>query len=1135
MEATQEWEPQGGEAQLATRRCEPNTSASSSPSPSIGPEDQAQSSKLFPCPVCPVSVDSKRGYQDHVTAHIRDTHRPWADCEARRAWMTQYKVAICPECHKLAGANPRGKSKGIHPGCRETMELRELKAKEAEKKGQEEKGKVEPPTATSILAGTKRLQSSLTLSEASEFAARVPIPKSNLLPDKCVPALARVLHSAFDPIIESPQDSTAWVGLSLLATVLTRDSNAEKKRTESILERADAFVEGDLDALCDLARPIVEDFESKREEREVRERDEEGKRKDAVSKIEEGDVDKVLRERLSSGLADLKSQANIDELKSKFPQGSEVKYDPATLVPPVPFTAADVMKALKKVNSKKRAADSAGITPEVYHRILLYDDALVDKFTTVLNIIAASNTPADLNENLLVRGVALAKLPKGIRPLGIPSLLTSLVAHMFAKRHKTKMREAVEPVQQALSPGGSAVLVHAIRAYIAEHGSDPDLVLLLLDFLNAFNELDRQNFLDALVREVPEVGPFLYKEYASKKRYVYPQSVTVESTKGLIQGDTLGPAECCFAEKEFLAKLKELIGSKDFLAALMDDISLIVPQKLAIDIVNWILANGKRFGLPELNLQKTKAIFICTIEGKVDPAPTRNDWPKGIEVIGKKKGEEVGLEVGGKEHGVRSLGSFIGTPAFVTEKILERVETRAAPLLEFAVSLKHSGAALEVIKRVLAITGMDYVLQTTPPELTREACDHLDRLLRSAFERGVVGAVMSDEEWRRAQLPFPHGWNLIPTHIKALAAYTSSLKSHRAQILALSPTADQEIDKSLASLLQKIKDVLPEGTSFQLRQKPKQGELTRILLKKQYAEFRDHPEERIKVLFNGMSDRKAQAYKSAPPRPGRLLASAEAQIVVRRSLGMNICNHSGILECQSCGAEMDPKGDHECAKDGAWVKAHNAIRDVYYETAREGLVECKREQYVVFKPECADCHKILTHEEKANGHVCPKRATRKGKDAEKPLKDDNSINTPTYTADIVFEYGIPGLTNRRTLADLTIKHEFLPTYRYDESRKLGSAATLGEKEKNSDYKARTEAIDNHFVAVAFNSLGHARPNAEILAYYLIDQRAKHKGMTFAESASLFWHTLSFTIHRAHARNILTRLRDITLSKTLPRP
>ncbi len=91
-----------------------------------------------------------------------------------------------------------------------------------------------------------------------------------------------------------------------------------------------------------------------------------------------------------------------------------------------------------------------------------------------------------------------------------------------------------------------------------------------------------------------------------------------------------------------------------------------------------------------------------------------------------------------------------------------------------------------------------------------------------------------------------------------------------------------------------------------------------------------------------------------------------------------------------------------------------------------------------------------------------------------------------------------------------------------------------EGEKNNDYKVRTEKIDYTFVAVAFNCLGHTRPNGAILAQHLIEQRAIHKGMTPAESASLFWHTLSIAIHRAHARNILTRFRDITYNMTVPR-
>ncbi len=109
----------------------------------------------------------------------------------------------------------------------------------------------------------------------------------------------------------------------------------------------------------------------------------------------------------------------------------------------------------------------------------------------------------------------------------------------------------------------------------------------------------------------------------------------------------------------------------------------------------------------------------------------------------------------------------------------------------------------------------------------------------------------------------------------------------------------------------------------------------------------------------------------------------------------------------------------------------------------------------------------------------------------------------------------------------------MDTYRAKEAQKLGSAAHLGEKEKENDYKDRAHKIGHAFVAVAFNSLGYTRPNGEDLAYYLIDQRAKHKGMTFQESASLFWHKLSMSIHRAHALNILRRFRDYSIDQTVP--
>jgi hypothetical protein len=264
----------------------------------------------------------------------------------------------------------------------------------------------------------------------------------------------------------------------------------------------------------------------------------------------------------------------------------------------------------------------------------------------------------------------------------------------------------------------------------------------------------------------------------------------------------------------------------------------------------------------------------------------------------------------------------------------------------------------------------------------------------------------------------------------------------------------------------------------------------------------------VRALFKSQSDKHATAFKSAPTRKEFMMSGAEFQIAVRRSLGVDMCTEK--LECPHCSASLDTKGDHECPKNGAWVKRHNAMRDMLYKTARDGLIECKREERVHFIP-----------------------------DAQPELETPNieneggNANNTSYTADLLLEHGVPGQTRRRTLLDVTIKNEFLPTYLDGAAEKLGAAALRGEKEKDADFRKPIEKIGCDFVPIAADSMGHLRPQGEDVAYYLIAQRALHKGITFAESASLFWHEWSFTIHRANARNILSRYRTITcLSRPL---
>ncbi len=357
-----------------------------------------------------------------------------------------------------------------------------------------------------------------------------------------------------------------------------------------------------------------------------------------------------------------------------------------------------------------------------------------------------------------------------------------------------------------------------------------------------------------------------------------------------------------------------------------------------------------------------------------------------------------------------------------------------------------------------------------------------------------------------AQLPFPVGWNLVPSKVKALAAYTASLNSHRDQIIRLYPESRLQID----STLQKLKEQI--NSPVTLTAKTRQRDITQAILKKNAVKFAEHPDMRMRVLYKAQTDPHATAYKSSPVRPGLFFESDEFQVIVRRSLGMDLVPDQ--LKCAGCCDGLDTKGDHECAKMGAWVKRHNALRNLGFEVAREGFIDTRLEVTKQLLPECRSCKMTLLSPNQT--HKCPKP------------DDKNCKPLPlVYTADQVISNGVPGLTLRRTLGDYTVKNEFLGTYKHKAAETLGAAAAIGEKEKNDDFKHRVEKIDHDFLAISCDSMGYLRPQGVTFFNYLIGQRAIHKSMSFAESSTLFWHQWSFTIHRENARNILTRYKIIS--------
>ena len=71
-------------------------------------------------------------------------------------------------------------------------------------------------------------------------------------------------------------------------------------------------------------------------------------------------------------------------------------------------------------------------------------------------------------------------------------------------------------------------------------GTQDDLVLLKVDFENAFNLIDREAFLSQIAIHFPSLFPWVSYMYADHSHIIFGDMV-ISSQLGVQQGDPLGP------------------------------------------------------------------------------------------------------------------------------------------------------------------------------------------------------------------------------------------------------------------------------------------------------------------------------------------------------------------------------------------------------------------------------------------------------------------------------------------------------------------------------------------------------------------------------------------------------------------
>ena len=144
----------------------------------------------------------------------------------------------------------------------------------------------------------------------------------------------------------------------------------------------------------------------------------------------------------------------------------------------------------------------------------------------------------------------------GIRPIAVGNLLRRLVGKCCATRVQEKAAALFSPHQLGVGVrNGCEAIVHTVREALA---TDPSLWVLQCDFINAFNQADRQAALEEVAKSFPEILAWANTCYGQASHLLFGEAV-LSSQCGFNQGDPLAALLFCLVLQSLVLMIQERV------------------------------------------------------------------------------------------------------------------------------------------------------------------------------------------------------------------------------------------------------------------------------------------------------------------------------------------------------------------------------------------------------------------------------------------------------------------------------------------------------------------------------------------------------------------------------------------------
>ncbi|GJR17908.1 putative reverse transcriptase domain-containing protein [Tanacetum coccineum] len=150
------------------------------------------------------------------------------------------------------------------------------------------------------------------------------------------------------------------------------------------------------------------------------------------------------------------------------------------------------------------------------------------------------------------------------------------------------------------------LVFHSVNRLIEACGDDIGLSMLLVDFKNAFNLVDREVMLREVRLYCPAISRWVEFYYSNPARLYYGEHI-LRSCQGVQQGDPLGPLLFSLVLHPLICKIRDSF-SLSLHAWYLDDGTIVGDTMVVGMVLELIMEDGSGFGL-HLNVDKTELMM----------------------------------------------------------------------------------------------------------------------------------------------------------------------------------------------------------------------------------------------------------------------------------------------------------------------------------------------------------------------------------------------------------------------------------------------------------------------------------------------------------------------------------------------